>query len=128
MSLRDDILGADDLKRVAVDIPEWSVKLYVREMTAAEGVEFDSWVVNNQNNKTEIAFKYQAMIVMLCSCDANGDRIFTKDDIPALMSKNPHALKLIADAAQSLNKMDNDSIEDEAGNSESGLTVVSSSD
>ena len=36
MSLKEQILKADDLPKEKVNVPEWNVDVYVRALTAAE--------------------------------------------------------------------------------------------
>ena len=66
----------DDLKREAVDVPEWGGEIYVRELTGMEGAVLDSWLVANKDNKVAVASGFNAMMVMLAACDETGQRLF----------------------------------------------------
>jgi len=52
MGLKADILAADDLPRVAVEVPEWNTTVWVREMT---GSERDRQPLGRQKNRSTYA-------------------------------------------------------------------------
>lgn len=81
MGLREKILGADDIRRESVDVPEWGVTVTVQTFTAAEMV-----AVGEVSERLEDA-SFNVVLVMLGARDDAGQRIFTEDDVPALSGK-----------------------------------------
>ncbi len=122
---RDDILKADDLKRVKVSVPEWGGDVYVREVTGKESVIFDAWMVENKDDKAQLVSGWHSLMVMLCACDDKGVRLFSDDDLEYVKGKNRDAVMRIANAAIKLNKMGADDLEDEAKNSSGRGSSVS---
>jgi len=107
MSLtKSQILAHNDVDVVRVDVPQWDGFVYVRSMSAAERNAF------SQKFSGESLDGLQETMCVLTVCDENGQRIFTDDDVAALGEKSGAALDLICQAAQKLNKMDAESVEE----------------
>lgn len=113
----EDILKADDLKVEKVFIPEWDGFVYVRSLT---GAERDAWEAEGYLSKNEKGqpnlYNLRARLVVLCAVDAEGNRLFTKEQAEALGEKNAGALDKIYERAQRLNALRDEDIEDLAGN------------
>ena len=122
---RDQALKADDLRRDKVEIPEWGGDLYVREITGAESLVFDSWMAENKDNKKVLGVGWHPIMVMLCACDDKGKRIFQDDDLELLKGKNKVVISRIAEKAIKINKMGADEIEEETKNSSGKASSVS---
>lgn len=127
---RDQILNANDLDRELVHVPEWGGKLYVRAMTGAERDKFEASVIStNKRGQTESNFaNLRARLVALCAVDEDGEALFRPTDIAALGRKSARALQRVYDAAQRLNGMSSDDMEELAGNSEATGADDSNSD
>ena len=117
MSLRDKILNTEDLQREPVEIEEWGETVYVREMTGAERDEYESGLIANRDLPMGERIKgLRALLVVMCTVDADGKSVFTPDDIEAVAAKNARALDKIVNVASSINALSSDAIEDIAGN------------
>lgn len=101
------ILAFDDRKMVRVDTPEWKGHVFVRSMTAGERDAFDLFILDNREN-----LKIRAYIVAMCAVDADGDRLFTVDDINALDGKASLPMTNIFMKAREINKLFVADIED----------------
>lgn len=112
---REDILGIVDLKPQEVDVPEWGAKVFIRPMMATERAEWEGFV-HADREKTGPVKEAQERLAVLCLCDADGNRLFTDADIPALSKKNATALERIGIAAMRLNKLTPRDIRDLAKN------------
>ena len=114
MLSRDDILNANDLKTETVQVPEWGGEVNVRTMTGAERDAFESKIVgkNGGVNMQNI----RARLVSLTMVDENGDRIFSDDDVKELGRKSAAALDRVFTAAQGLNKISDEDVEELAKN------------
>lgn len=117
MGLKADILAIDDLPREPVEIPEWGVTVYVREMTGSERDLYESDLIANKDMPLRQKLKnMRANMVVLCTVDDQGQRLFADDDVDAVGAKSATALNRIVEVAQKANAIDDASIEDIAGN------------
>lgn len=113
--LRDKILSAKDLKREAVECPEWGCTVYVQSMTAGDRNE----IVRRQYlNEGAMLPDHYARIVYMCACDESGTRIFSESDIPEIQKKDSEVIWRIANAATAFNNMDSTPAEQAEKNSE----------
>ncbi len=118
---RDDILGADDLTREPVEVPEWGGTVFVRTMTGTERDEFEtSMFVGLGKKRKENFANLRARMVALCAVNDKGERLFTYQDAEALGRKNAAALDKVFDAAQKLNGFREQDIEKLVENSDNG--------
>lgn len=114
MSLnRDDILTADDIEIVKVDVPEWGGSVYVKGMSGTERDAFESSIIeqrgqNYKANLTNIRAKLCAQVI----CDKVGGRLFTDKDIKKLGEKSASALQRLFDIAQKLSGLGADDVDE----------------
>jgi hypothetical protein len=98
------ILGADDLPRETVEVPEWGGAVVVRSMTAAERDAFEAEILEKQDRPAaERLANLRARVVARTAVDANGVRLFADEDIEALGQKSARALDRVYAAASKLN-------------------------
>lgn len=106
---RDDILRANDLRCVKVDMTPygWPGHVFVRSMTARERGQFEydmqavAGPVREENQK-----KFRARILVMTVVDAErgGKQIFRESDVDALSDKHAGALDYLCDKAQELSR------------------------
>lgn len=97
MSLtKEQILGADDLPRHTVSVPEWGGDVSFRHLTAREQASLETiqaTLSGVEEGRTVLdTLEYATRFVVLCVCDDQGKRLFADDDVPVLMDKNADAL------------------------------------
>lgn len=92
--IRAAILGADDLERVTVAVPEWDMEVLVRGLTAGEVEEFGN-AINNGKSTNMMARMVVAVVI-----HEDGSPVFTADDLDAVAGKNSGVIKRLFDAAQ----------------------------
>lgn len=128
MNLRDQILGADDIRLVPVEVPEWKATVYVRMLSGTERDRFEASLVKGQGKQRapDLA-NLRARLVVLCAVDAEGNRIFKDEDVAALGAKAAAPLDRLFTAAQSLNGLTEKDVEELAGNSGGAPSAVSTS-
>lgn len=106
---RADILGADDLPRERVDVPEWGGSVYVRTMTGAERDQFEAAMYEVQGAgyaaSRDYLINFRAKFAALCIVDENGNRLFSDDDVVVLGQKSVAALQRVLTVAQRLNAL-----------------------
>ena len=126
---REAILTANDIEKREVYIPEWGGSVYVRGMTGRERDQFEAGIVKQKGRNTEINMKNaRAKLVVLCTVDENGKRIFGDADIALLADKSAKALDRIFSVAQELSGISKDDMEELTKNSDETDGDGSSSD
>ena len=97
MDLKSTILGADDLTTKEVKVPEWGIDVRIRMMTAGQRDAFEA--AQALDPHTDV----RARLAVATICDADGNLIFTADDISALSKKSGRAMDRIFAAAARFN-------------------------
>jgi hypothetical protein len=106
-SLRERILGLDDITRELVDVPEWECKIEVRSMTARERSLMIANAVTSNEGVVRWADLYPAMVVA-CSFDPEtGEQIFEPGDEEVLTQRNAAPVERLAMTAMRVSGMSN---------------------
>jgi len=117
MDIRQAILDADDLPTEPIDVPEWDMTVYVRSMTGYERDLYEGGLISKTGlPMSERMLNLRSTLVVLCTVDENGERIFTDDDKQLVGQKSAKALERIVEAAQRMNELSDTDIEEAAGN------------
>lgn len=119
MSLRDEILNAQDLTTRSVNVPAWGTTVYVRNMTGIERDQYEAMLIEKKDlSMTEKMLNMRSWLVCLCVVDENGDRVFKTDDIDAISKKAATALDTVVEVAQEVNALRSSDLDEIEGNSE----------
>ena len=114
---REAILGADDLPRELVDVPEWGGSVYVRSLMGHERDDVEQRVREQRTRDGQMKQAgVKALVVALCVSDEAGERLFTAEDAMALNEKSGAALDRIWQVAARLNHLLPEDVEELAGN------------
>ena len=110
---KDQILTADDLPHVDVEVPEWGGSVRVRTMTGQERDAFEAEVFEVSEDKIVAKREnYMARLLVRCLVNENGGRLFTDKEIKALGGKSAKAMRQLFNVAQDLNGMSREAQED----------------
>ena len=114
---KSEILACQDLRTELVSVPEWGGDVRVRLLTAAEREEITTiWVsYKDADDATKGTLTRDAMLLR-CTVDDAGQRLFDDADLPALKQKSAVAIARVVDAALALNAMASGAVEDAAKN------------
>jgi hypothetical protein len=119
-------LGVKDIKTKQVNVPEWGGMLILKEMN---GVDRESWEASLFPAGKKDLRQIREKLLVRTIVDENGDRIFGDKDIEALSHKSGQVLDRLFDAAQRLNGLRTEDIEEREKNSqdaESGDSILPS--
>lgn len=105
MNLRDQILSAKDLKKEAIEIPEWGVTVYASELCAGN---YDAVMKAHGKDDTNLSV---ATAIVLGIEDENGNAVFSLDDIEVLMTKSMRVLERLYKSVMRLCGIDLDDTE-----------------
>ena len=109
---RQQILDADDRKKITVEVPEWGGQVIISTMS---GAMRDQWEQSLQ--KTNFSMEnMRARFLVAVAVDEVGNPLFTLADVEALGGKSSAALTRCMLAAQELNALTNNELEELAKN------------
>lgn len=95
--MAEKALGANDLIRKKVEIPEWDMTIWVKSMTVGEREAFgDDFVKGKDKHMREWLVVYTAQT-------EDGKPIFKGSQVKALREKSAKAVERIVDVADELN-------------------------
>ena len=106
MSLREQILAAQDLPSQKIHVPEWGCLVNVRTLTGRERDRFEGQ--QSRDPYTDI----RARLAVLCLVDDEGKQLFTAEDIPALTAKSSRALDRVFAVAVKLSGISKEDVEE----------------
>ena len=124
---KDQILGANDLPRKQVEVPEWGGAVYVRTMTGAERDAFESLSLESRSGGSTSLVNLRARLAVWTVVDESGNRLFSDSDIEALGKKSAKALSRIFNVIVEVNHFGEKDIEDLAGKDLPGPSADSGS-
>ena len=103
-----------------VPVPEWATNgpahVYVRALGAGE-IDEAQHALRYADGPEKSDAKAVAMMGILCICDKNGKRLFTEDDLDALLTAPLAPLKRCFNEALEINRLTNASMDELAKNS-----------
>ncbi len=110
MSIREQIINAEDIEHEIIEVPVWGVSIEVRSMTGRARTRLIKTATDN-DGQLDMETLYPDMVI-LCSFDPeSGEQIFSQDDRDLLLSKSAGPLELIALAAMRISGMTPDAID-----------------
>lgn len=86
MLSKEQILSITDKATKEINVPEWGGTIFLKALTFEDQDYFDSIADDKDQN--------QKMLIRIV-CDADGNPLFSEEDIPALKKKSLPAFKLI---------------------------------
>lgn len=115
---RDEILGAPDIQREDVAVPEWGGKVCVQGMTGAQRDAFEAEIVQGRGKDRRANLEnVRAKLVARCVVDPEtGFPLFSDEDVQALGRKSARALARVYDVAARLSGVSDRDAEELAGN------------
>lgn len=122
MELRDEILQADDLERVEVEVPAWGVTVWVRGLTAAERDDYEAEMVKlKDNDEIEVdRSNARSKLLVRCIVDEDGERVFGDKDAEQLGGKASQPVSRLFNVAQELSAITDEDVDELVGNSPGG--------
>lgn len=118
MTTGQDILAMDDRRMESVTVPEWDdARVFVRVMGATERAKYEASLMKLKDApKDETLLRIKTTLVLLCSCNESGVRLFNDNQYDQLAEKNGNAIDRIYEVVDRLNLVTHKAVSDEAGN------------
>ncbi|MBI4800631.1 MAG: hypothetical protein HY794_18225 [Desulfarculus sp.] len=120
MLTKEQILAVQDLPSETVDVPEWGGGVVVRGLAAAARVAWGGDAFETVDGQTRAKPDFQAQLLVLCLVDAQGNRLFSDDDVPSLADKSSLVVGRLYDVAVRLSGIGTKAIEDAVKNEKPG--------
>ena len=123
---REQILGAEDLPRAEVPVPEWGGVVLVRSLTGRERDQYEESLIRwraSGGQRVKVGADLanaRARLVSLAVIDEDGTRLFSDQDVHALGEKSSRALERVFDVAARLSGLQPGDVEELVGNFEPG--------
>ena len=114
MLTKEQILKANDLETEVLDVPEWGGEIKVSMMSGFARDRFETSCIG-KNGGTDMV-NFRAKLVAASLVDEKGNLLFTEKDVTKLGNKSGAALDRIYDAAQKLNKITDNEVDELAKN------------
>ena len=111
---RNQILEAQDIKTEIVEVPEWGGEVTVKLLSGTERDQFESSVIDDKGKFKKDNIR--AKLVLKCVVDEQGKPLFAPADLEALGAKSSVALDRVFAAAQRINRIGKEDIEELAKN------------
>lgn len=107
----EQILKAEDVTDlVKVDVPEWGGELYVRVM---DGASRDRWELSTSKAlESPNTANVRASLVAATACDEKGKLLFAAGQVAALGAKSSVPLDRVYDIAKTINKLNDEDVEE----------------
>ena len=99
--MRDLILNAQDRQLKPVEVPEWGVTVYLRQLSVGDRLAlFD--VLSDEQNANKILYVYAIIFTV---CDSSGQRIFTVEDYESIVQKNADVILRLGKECATFNRL-----------------------
>ena len=105
MLTREQILNADDMQHVDVEVPEWGGSVRVRTISGRERQRFQKMAQVDG----ETAEDFMEKLIVASACDEAGNPLFTVEDVKALSEKSAIPLERVFGEVARLNGLTQES-------------------
>ena len=110
---KDQILAANDRRRIEVEVPEWGGPVLLSVMTGTERESFErEWTQTDE----KLLPQYKLKMLRRCIVDETGAALFGDGDLEALGQKNAMVIERLFDECMRINGFKKDSVEEAAKN------------
>jgi hypothetical protein len=125
---KDQILGAQDIQREEVQVPEWGGMVLVQGLDGAQRDAFEESMIKGKGkNATVNLANLRAKLVARSVVDEDGKRVFDDAEITSLAKKSAAALDRVFTVAQRLSGINQDDVDELTKNSETAPSEDSGS-
>ena len=110
---KDQILAADDLGLLEVNVPEWGGELFLRVMTVGERDAYENDWIQNKHRGVE---NFRAKFLQRVLCNSKGELLFTAGEIDLLAGKSARVMNRLWNLAMRHNSLTDADVEELAKN------------
>lgn len=110
---KEQILAADDMGLLELQVPEWGGSVFIRVMTVGERDSYENeWMVNKHKGVDNFRSKFLQRVI----CDESGNLLFAVNEVEKLAKKSARVITRVWEAAMKHNALSDDDVEELAKN------------
>jgi len=126
---KQQIVDANDLETVEVNVPQWGGSVLVRALTAKQRGQLMSTLIDQTKDGRTLRLQdLQARLCAMSIVDGQGKRFFSDNELAALGAKSSAALQRVFEAAQRLSGLSDEQVGELSKNSDETPSDDSPSD
>lgn len=110
------IKDADKKNLLPVEVPEWGLTVYIKNMTVRERDSFDKEMFNASKKGEALIDDFRTKILVRTLCDENGQPLCTPAEFEQLTGLSAKPMEMLFEKAQKHNGIGKEDIEELAGN------------
>ena len=115
MALLDDIILADKKPLKAVEVPDWGLTVYIKQLTVGERDSYESEIFNaSKERKGALMDDPRSKFLFRTLCDSEGKPLCK--EYSQLKSLSSRPMELLFQEAQKVNRLTDEDIEELSGN------------
>lgn len=114
--LLDRIKAADNKTPFSVDVKEWGVTVYIKQMTVGERDAFELAVQKSKKNGIVELDNIRSRFLAMTLCDSAGQLLCKPDEFAQLATLSASPMERLFDIASKQNGLSKDDVETLAGN------------
>lgn len=111
----DDVFAANDIETIVVEVPEWDLKLRIATMRSDHWEQYQRSLIDVEGKEVSMV-NMLAKFISFCAVNADGDLMFTPDQVELLGKKSYRALDRVRREAEKFNRIGIAGLEDAAKN------------
>ena len=112
MSLRDQILAADDIGTQTITVEQWGVDLEVRTLSAVHRSRMLQ-TCSLPDGSVDLDRLYPMLIIATVYDPDTGEQVFSESDMTSLQEKSASAIEFVAQAAMQMSGMTAKAVDEE---------------
>ena len=110
---KDQIIAADDMGLLEVEVPEWGGSVFIRVMSVGERDSYENeWIANKNKGVQNFRSKFLQRVL----CDEKGELLFSNDETELIAKKSARATTRVWEAAMKHNALTDGDVEELAKN------------
>ena len=110
---KDQILAADDLDLLEIEVPEWGGSVFCRVMSVGERDAYErEWIGKKETGVENFRTKFLQKVL----CAKDGTLLFTSEEVSGLAKKSARVMAKLWDKAMKHNHLMADDVEELAKN------------
>lgn len=112
--LLEKIKKADKKQLMPIEVPEWGLTVYIKQLTVGERDSFEAEAYANRDSGLMSDIRSKFLVRTLC--DENGDVLCNPDEFAQLTELSSKPMERLFDAAQKHNSLSDSDVEELAKN------------
>ena len=113
MLTKDQILAANDLDLLEIEVPEWGGTVFCRVMSVGERDAYErEWIGRKETGVENFRTKFLQRVL----CNKDGELLFSAEEVAALAKKSARVMNRLWDKAMKHNALTSGDVEELAKN------------